>query len=177
MNVKVVALIAVVDEQPILSRAMDCGQVWSTFHVERGVELRELLRIRVLAHRCPQAGIVERDRRDRGRLFVPPFDSTLAQEIGHGDRFSRLVHHPEVLDVNAEQLATMLAEIPIVEPDQPYQVGIDPEVGGTGLITAVVACARRWGWGRRRDLAGRRRRGRRLADGREVPRSGRRRRH
>src|SRR5437667_3677421 len=37
VNMKVVALIAVVDEQPILPRAVGCGQVWSAFHLERGV--------------------------------------------------------------------------------------------------------------------------------------------
>src|SRR5262249_10104566 len=139
---KVVTLVAVIDEQPVLPRAMGCSQVWTAFHLECRVELCKLRGIPALARGRPPAGIVERDRPDCRRLVFPPFDSTLGQEIGHGDRFSSLVHHPEVLDVNAEQLATVLAEIPIVEPDQAYQVGIDPEVGGTCLVSAVVAGTR-----------------------------------
>src|SRR5258707_1265161 len=87
VNMKVVALVAVIDEQPILPRAMGCGQVWSAFHPERGVELRELRGIPVLANGRLPAGIVERNRRDCRCLVFAPFDSTLGQEIGHGDRF------------------------------------------------------------------------------------------
>src|SRR5258708_30965839 len=59
VNMKVVALVAVVDEQPILPRAVGGGHVWSPFHVERGVELRELRGIPALPGGRPPAGIVE----------------------------------------------------------------------------------------------------------------------
>jgi len=42
------------------------------------------------------------------------FQSPLGHEIGDGDRSSRVVHHPEILHVDAEELAAVLAEVPIV---------------------------------------------------------------
>ena len=78
-------------------------------------------------------------------MLLRPFESTFGEKIADRDGSSRLVHHPEVLDVDAEQLAAVLAEISIVEPDQSHQVGVDPEISWTGLVAAVIT-----GRGRRR---------------------------
>jgi len=41
--------------------------------------------------------------------------------------------------VNAEPLATVFPEIPIVEPDQAYQVRINPEISRTCLVSTRIA--------------------------------------
>src|SRR5207237_2232359 len=97
VDVEVVALVAVVDEQPVFPRAISSGQVRSTVHLERGIEPGELRGIRVLAGGRPPAWVLERDRTDRGRLIRRPFDAALREEIGNGDRSSRPVQHLEIL--------------------------------------------------------------------------------
>src|SRR5207244_7374034 len=82
----------------------------------------------------PPAWVLERDRTDRGGLTRRPFDAALREEIGHHYRSSGPVQHPEVLDVDPEQLASLLAEVPIVESDQADQIGIDPELERARLV-------------------------------------------
>src|SRR5438105_8391689 len=139
VDVEVVALVAVVDEQPIFPRPVGSGQVRIAVHLEGGIESGELRGICVLAGGRPPAWVLERDRTDRGGLTRRPFDAALREEIGHRYRSSGPVQHPEVLDVDPEQLASLLAEVPIVESDQADQVGIDPELGRARLVAAVVA--------------------------------------
>src|SRR5438552_1585789 len=139
VDVEVVALVAVVDEQPIFPLPIGSGQVRIAVHLEGGIEPGELRRICALACGRPPAWVLERDRTDRGGLTRRPFDAALREEIGHRYRSSGPVQHPEVLDVDPEQLASLLAEVPIVESDQADQVGIDPELERARLVAAVVA--------------------------------------
>src|SRR5438477_7148107 len=65
VDVEVVALVAVVDEQPIFPRPIAGGQVRSAVHLEGGIEPGELRGICVLAGGRPPAWVLERDRTDR----------------------------------------------------------------------------------------------------------------
>jgi len=131
VDVEVVALVAVVDEQPILLRAIGSGQVRIAVHLERRVELANSAALPCLPAAALQHGSSSEidaiaDGAFSGRSMRPSDSRSATADAVFppgpaSGRFS---------DVDAEQLAPP-PEVRLLNRIQADQVGIDPESAGS----------------------------------------------